>query len=739
MSTERVRTQAKVRKSPRAESAQPGSQYLGRKTTVNSLLQAVSYLEKNELDQIRHAYRFGEDAHSGQERKSGEAYINHPLAVARILADLHLDSRSIVAAILHDVIEDTPTARTHLVEEFGEEVALLVDGVTKIGQIQFESSKHAEAENFHKMLLSMSRDIRVILIKLADRIHNMRTLDSLRLEKRKRIAQQTLDIFAPIANRLGLYTWAQELEDLSFRYLYPKRHSAIQRELEKQRGNHRKIVDKTRRRVSEELGKAEIEATVSGREKSLYRVYLKMQSRHVPLSELRDVFAIRVVVNTVDECYRALGIIHSLYKPVPGKFKDYISIPKANGYQSLHTLLFGTFGQSIEVQIRTIDMHRVAETGVAAHWRYKSLTVGQNPQQLTRTWLNDLLDGQVHASNPTEFLEHLKTDLFPDEVYVFTPKGDIKKLPKGATALDFAYAVHSDIGNNCVGAKVDHELVPLHHTLNNGNHVEVLTTRSSVPSPMWLNYVVTGKARSTIRAYLKHQRTDDAVKLGKQLLERALGSLDLNTRLKTQQKVELLGRIGKEDWTELLGDIGTGRRSPMVIAQQLLPEEEIGRQKKGRNRPLVIKGAEGMIVRYGQCCRPIPGDSIVGLFSRGRGIVIHGAKCANTKRRGKNSDNWIPVAWSEEVKGEFPVDIYLETANRPGVLARLAAVIADENSNINKVSVTERDTRHATIRFTIGVDNRQHLARIMRKLRARRSVIRIGRSTSYMRGKKILK
>ena len=455
-----------------------------------------------------------------------------------------------------------------------------------------------------------------------------------------------------------------------------------------------------------------------------------MQSRHIPLSELRDVFAIRVVVDTVDECYRALGVIHNLYKPVPGKFKDYISIPKANGYQSLHTLLFGTFGQSIEVQIRTVDMHRVAETGVAAHWRYKSLTAGQSPQQLTRTWLNDLLDGQAHSSNPTEFLEHLKTDLFPDEVYVFTPKGDIKKLPKGATALDFAYAVHSDIGNHCVGARVDHELVPLHHTLNNGNHIEILTARSAWPSPMWLNYVVTGKARSAIRVYLKHQRTDDAVKLGKQLLERALTALGVNTRLRTRQKVELLERIGKEDWTELLADIGTGQRLPTVIAQQLWPEEDAGRPQIFRNEPLVIKGAEGMMVRYGQCCRPIPGDRIVGLFSRGRGIVIHGAKCSNTKRRDKGSDNWIPVAWADEVKGEFAVDIHLETANRPGVLARLAAVIADENSNINKVSVTERDTRHATIRFTIGVENRQHLARIMRRLRARRSVIRISRSKS---------
>ena len=730
MPTARVQAKEKRKQASRAELTQPRSGEPSRHIVVGDLLSAVNYLDDENIHQIQRAYRFSKEAHSGQERKSGEAYIHHPLAVAHILAELHLDGRSIIAAILHDVIEDTPTARIQLVEEFGEDVAHLVDGVTKIGQIEFESTEHAEAENFHKMLLSMSRDIRVILIKLADRIHNMRTLDSLKTDKRRRIAQQTLEIFAPIANRLGLHTWTQELEDLSFQHLYPKRYDAIRKELGKRRGNHRKIVDNTQKKVAVELKKTGIKCNVSGREKNLYRVYRKMQARHVPLSELRDVFAIRVVVDTVDECYRALGVIHNLYKPVPGKFKDYISIPKANGYQSLHTLLFGTFGQSIEVQIRTVDMHRVAEVGVAAHWRYKSSTVGKSPQQLTGSWLNDLLDGQAHSSNPAEFLEHLKTDLFPDEVYVFTPKGDIKKLPKGATALDFAYAVHSDIGNHCVGAKLDHEMVPLHQSLHNGTHVEVLTARSAYPSPMWLNYVITAKARSAIRTYLKQQRTEDAVRLGKQLLERALASMGMNTRLKTRQKVELLGRIGKEDWTELLADIGTGRRLPMVVAQQLSPDKDIKPQRKARNQPLVIKGAEGMIVRYGQCCRPIPGDRIVGLFSRGRGIVIHGAKCSNTKRLGKTSDNWIPVAWADDVKGEFAVDINLETKNRPGVLARLAAVIADENSNINKVSVTERDTRHATIRFTIGVESRQHLARIMKRLHARPSVIRINRSKS---------
>ena len=728
MPPERVQAKDRAQKAPRPKPVTTSSSKPKRNVEIADLLKAVDYLAKSNVEKIYRAYCFSNDAHSGQERLSGEAYIHHPLAVAYILADLQLDERSIIAAILHDVIEDTETDRVELVKKFGEDVALLVDGVTKIGQIEFASSEHAEAENFHKMLLSMSRDIRVILIKLADRIHNMRTLDSLKLDKRRRIAQQTLEIFAPIANRLGLNNWTQELEDLSFRYLYPKRYDAIQKELGKSRGNHRTIVDNTLKKVSEELKKSGIKGNVSGREKNLYRVYRKMQTRHMSLSDLKDVFAIRVIVDNVDDCYRSLGVIHNLYKPVPGKVKDYISIPKANGYQSLHTLVFGMFGQNVEVQIRTVDMHRVAEVGVAAHWRYKSLSRDQNPQQLTKTWLNDLLNGQVHSSNPAEFLEHLKTDLFPDEVYLFTPKGDIKKLPKGATALDFAYSVLSDVGNHCVGAKVDYQMVPLHQTLDNGTHVEAITARSAYPSPMWLNYVITGKARSEIRGYLKKQRTEDAIKLGRKLLEKALASMGMNTRLKTRQKVELLGRIGREDWTELLADIGTGRRLPMVVAQQLSPENSLKLSKKTKRQPLVIKGAEGMIVRYGQCCRPIPGDRIVGLFSRGKGIVIHGSKCANTKRRGKSSDNWIPVAWADEVKGEFAVDIHLETTNRPGVLARLAAIIADENSNINKVSVTERDTRHASIRFTIGVENRQHLALIMKRLHARSFVLRVSRS-----------
>ena len=699
-----------------------------RQSLLGELLRDVEdYLEPNEVGVIQRACAFGAQVHAGQQRHSGGPYIDHPLAVAAILANMRLDSHSVTAAILHDVIEDTPVVLDELANEFGHDIAQLVDGVSKIGRIEFDSREHAEAENFRKMLLAMSKDIRVILIKLADRLHNMRTLDSLSHDRRKRISQQTLDIYAPIANRLGMHVWTRELEDLSFRQLYPKRYNAIRKELDKRRGNHTKIIESTRRKISTELKAVGIESTVVGREKNIYSVYRKMQARRVPMSEMRDIFAIRVIVGTADQCYRVLGVIHNLYKPVPGKFKDYIAIPKANGYQSLHTLLFGTFGQSLEVQIRTNDMHRVSESGVASHGHYKSGNKRGETPPLAHSWLMDLLEVQASAGNPGEFLEHLKTDLFPDEIYVFTPQGDIKKLPKGATALDFAYAVHSDVGNQCVGAKIEHELAPLHQTLSNGNHVEILTARSARPTPLWLNYVVTGKARAAIGIYLKNQHESDAIRLGRQLLERALKAVGLTTRLKTQQKVQLLGQLGRDDWNELLADIGAGRRLPMMVARQLLPE---GRtlEKSDSAAPLPIKGVEGMSISYGRCCRPIPGDRILGLFSTGRGIVIHNAACPNVIEQGKRTDNWFSVEWAADVKGNFAADVRLEVLNRPGVLAQLAAVVAEEDSNINRVAVVARDDRNSAIRFTIEVRNRQHLARIIRRLRARRSVIRVTRA-----------
>ena len=714
------------RASPQTEITQDVPAASEGRLLISDLLGIVEqYLDSQEVKAIYEAYLFGAEAHEGQVRHSGEAYIFHPLSVARILADIRLDSRSIMAALLHDVIEDTPTAKDELSTRFGKDVAQLVDGVSKIDQIEFESREHAEAENFRKMLLAMAQDIRVILIKLADRIHNMRTLGALKADKRKRIATQTLDIFAPIANRLGMRMWTQELEDLSFCNLYPKRYNTIRKELDKRRGNHRAIIEKTTAKIESELEEVGLEGAVEGREKNIYSVYRKMRSRRVPMSEMRDIFAIRVIVRTVDDCYRALGVIHNTYKPVPGKFKDYIAIPKANGYQSLHTLLFGTFGQSIEVQIRSTDMHRTAETGVASHWRYKTGKGKSGAPMPAHHWLMDLLDTQKQAGNPSEFLEHLKVDLYPDEVYVFTPHGDIKKLPKGSSALDFAYAVHSDVGNHCIGARVNNEPVPLHHTVSNGDHVEALTARSAIPTPLWLNYVVTAKARAAIRDFLKHQQEGDASKLGRQLLERALKALGLTTRLRTDQKIQLLKHIGLEDWNELLTDIGMGRRLPMIVARQLLPDSS---GPISHEEPLPIRGVEGMSVSYARCCRPIPGDSIVGLFSHGRGIVIHRPICPNAREQSKRPDTWVGVEWSTELKTTFEADIRLEVINRRGVFATLASVIAEEDSNINHVLVTARDDRNSAIRFTIEVSDRKHLARIIRRLRARRSVIRVSRS-----------
>lgn len=686
-----------------------------------------TYLDKDEVSRIYDAYLLGAEAHEGQSRSSGEPYIYHPIAVARILAEMRLDCRSLIAAILHDTLEDTPVTRDELVTRFGEDVAELVEGVTKIGKVEFDSLEEAEAENFRKMLLAMSRDIRVILIKLADRLHNMRTMDSLKPEKQRRIARQTLDIYAAIANRIGMYTWAQELEDLSLKYLYPKRYKALSDELRKVSGNRRKTIEQVRDTLVRGLAEAGIEADVSGREKNVYSIYRKMQTKRLHFSDLGDLYAIRIVVDDRDQCYRTLGVVHELYKPVRDGFKDYIAIPKVNGYQSLHTQVFGRFGQSMEVQIRSHAMHRVAETGVASHWRYKTKgSDGQAPQQLARRWLVELLELQPQGGSASEFLEHLKTDLFPDQVYVFTPKGDIKKLPNGATALDFAYAVHSDVGNHCVAAKVNREMVPLHHVLANGNHVEVLTSKSAHPTPSWLNFCVSGKARSSIRSYLKTRREKDALKLGRQLLNAALGKIGQKQRLRTDKKMWLLKKLDLEDWNQLLEDIGTGKRLPMLVARQLFPDSEY---EPGDDRvPLPIQGAEGLLVNYARCCRPIPGDRITGHFSSGRGLVIHTSDCPNIAEQEKHPDHWLDVDWAQTVAGDFPVDIRFHTRDRPGVLARLAATIAEQGSNITNVSVESKDGRQSTINFTITVKNRKHLADILRTLKEHKnSVIRVFR------------
>jgi RelA/SpoT family (p)ppGpp synthetase len=691
------------------------------------------YLDDQTVDQVYKAYLFGAEAHAGQQRRSGEPYIHHPVAVAEILTGLKLDSRSIIAAILHDVIEDTSTAKEKLETEFGEEVARLVDGVSKIGKIQFDSKEHAEAENFRKMLMAMSKDIRVILIKLADRLHNMRTLDALPLQKRRRVARQTMDIYAPIANRLGLHQWSRELQDLSFHYLYPNRYAAIERAIKRQQGNRKSVVKKLESAIKAELKSSGVSAEVTGRKKSVYSIYLKMLEKRKAFKELQDIYGFRIIVDALDDCYRVLGIIHRLYKPIPGRFQDYIAIPKANGYQSLHTVVFGAFGASLEVQIRTVEMNRIAEAGIAAHWIYKSENVtGVKAQELARQWLLDLLDTQKASGNPGEFLEHLKMDLFPDEVYVFTHHGDIKKLPRGCTALDFAYAVHTDVGNQCAGVRVNRELVSLPTVLHNGDHVEIITSGNARPTASWLNYTVTSKARASIRHYLKKQQGREAVKLGKRLLVRAVKKSSVGKiKLTNKVKKELLENLRVESWDKLLEDIGLGKRLAAMVANQIASnkrKKEGRSQQEGAEKPLAIDGAEGMLITFARCCSPVPGDNIVGFLSAGRGIVVHMFDCRNIAEYRKHPDKWVLVDWAEKVKGVFSVNIRADTENKRGVLANVATAIAEQESNINNVNVEERDGSFSTIRLSIEVKDRINLARILRSIRRVRGVYRVARA-----------
>jgi RelA/SpoT family (p)ppGpp synthetase len=689
-----------------------------------------TYLGPAEVGDVYRAYLFGAQAHDGQKRRSGEPYIFHPLEVARILAGMHLDSRSIMAAILHDVIEDTPTAKEQVAADFGADVADLVDGVSKIGQIEFKTKEEEQAENFRKMLLAMSQDIRVILIKLADRLHNMRTLGALRGERRRAIAKETLDIYAPIANRLGMHQWSHELEDLCFANLYPARYRVLSEAVRKRHGNRKTIVEKARNAIVNHLQQEGMQADVSGREKNLYSIYIKMRQKHVSFDQVYDVYAFRIIVDKADTCYRVLGAIHNLYKPIPGRFKDYIAIPKANGYQSLHTVVFGPFGVSIEVQIRTQDMHRVAEVGVAAHWLYKSGDQGATAQAQKRAlqWLQDLLEIQAQAGNPNEFLEHLKVDLFPDEVYVFTPNGDIRKLPRGATVIDFAYDVHTDIGSRCVGARLNHALVPVRTVLHNGDHVEIITSNWGRPNPSWLDYVVTGKARAHIRNYLKNLQREESVSLGERLLGKALEDMGSElTEVESEQKAGLLRSMKLKTWEDLLADIGIGNRLAAVVARQLLPSATDSSAGKKAAAVLAIRGTEGVVVNYARCCRPIPGDPILGFLTAGRGIVVHTESCPNVARYRKHPEQWIDVHWEKDVKGVFPVGLRVEVKNQRGVLAMVAAAIAELDANIDTVSIEERDGLNTAMDFSVEVRDRVHLAQIMRRIRSQESVMRISR------------
>ena len=686
-----------------------------------------NYLPDDQVELIMRAYDFGAAAHEGQTRKTGEPYITHPVAVAQELANMHLDAQAITAAILHDVVEDTDASLSEIRQQFGDEVALLVDGVSKLDQIQFRSRAEAQAESFRKMMLAMIEDIRVILVKLADRLHNMQTLDAMPVEKRRRIARETLDIYAPIANRLGINRMKVELEDLGFRYLYPMRYRVLDKARKRSKGDQRQIV----RRITEEFETAisaeGMEAEVIGREKHLYSIYKKMAEKKRLLSDVVDVYGFRIVVDEVSTCYQVLGVIHGLYKPMPGRFKDYIAIPRINGYQSLHTTLFGPKGLPLEVQIRTRHMDRVAESGVAAHWQYKAEDrVDATPQRRAREWLSKLVELQQTGTSE-EFMESVKVDLFPDKIYVFTPKGDIMPLPKGATTVDFAYAVHTDVGNHTVAAKIDRALMPLRTQLQNGQTVEAVTSRNANPNPNWLTFVRTAKARTAIRQYMKNLRSNESIDLGKRLLDRSLK--DLGSSLRKIGKVRMnqaLHELGFNNAAELFEQLGLGERIAPLTARFLLGGSVDG-DGAAPQASLTIAGTEGMVVSYAKCCYPIPGDEVMGYLSSGRGVVIHRNVCGNLINFRKQPEKWIAVEWEQHIAREFSSQIQCETRNKTGVLAEVAATIADCGSNIEQVEVLGRHEDCSMLSFLLLVHDRRHLAQIMRNVRKMPNVIRVTR------------
>src|SRR3954465_10131401 len=688
------------------------------------------YLKPKDVTRLAEAYRFSEAAHAGQTRQSGDPYISHPLAVAEILADWHLDGQTLMAALLHDVTEDTSVTKDEISDPFGKPVAELVDGVSKLDKIEFQSAEVAQAENFRKMLLAMARDVRIILIKLADRLHNMRTLGAVPPVKRRRVARETMEIYAPIANRLGLNTLFHELQELAFSHRYPGRYKVLAKATAAARGNRREMIGRTLEAMKKKLGEAGIAANVQGREKHVYSTYRKMIEKHLSFSEVHDIFGCRVVVKDVPACYLALGTLHAPYKPIPGKFKDYIAIPKANGYQSIHTDLIGPYGVPVEVQIRTEQMHRLAESGVASHWMYKDDSDKLSElQKQTHQWLQSLLEIQNQSGDPQEFLEHVKVDLFPDEVYVFTPKGKILSLPRGATTVDFAYAVHTDIGNRCVAAKVNSELVPLRQELRNGDRVEIITASHAKPNPGWLQYVRTGKARANIRHFLKTMQYEESAGLGERLLEQALKTLKSTLADVDDASWERVVRDGgARSRDEMLADIGLGKRLPAVIARRLLKHADPHREE-ALGTSVTIRGTEGMAVQLATCCRPIPGDAIVGSIKKGQGLVVHQSDCPAIIRSRKNEpDQWIDVEWDPRTTRLFQAAIHVMVENQRGVLARVASQIAEAGSNIDSTAPAEARALFTSMPFVIEVANRQHLARVMRALRRLPDVKKLARA-----------
>lgn len=689
----------------------------------------ANYLEPGQVNLVRRAYYYAEQAHDGQLRSSGEHYVTHPLAVATILADMHMDHQSLMAAMLHDVIEDTGIPKEALVGQFGESVANLVDGVSKLTQMKFGTKAEAQAENFQKMAMAMARDIRVILVKLADRLHNMRTLGALNAEKRRRIAKETLEIYAPIANRLGMNSIYAEFEDLGFKAMHPMRAERIASAVKAARGNRKEIVNKIEESIVNCLTREGMLGEVSGREKHLYSIYRKMRDKRKSFNEIMDVYAFRIVVDKADTCYRVLGAVHSLYKPIPGRFKDYIAIPKANGYQSLHTTLFGMHGVPIEIQIRTREMEELANKGIAAHWLYKSDgEEKRNNHARARQWVQGLLELQKNAGNSLEFIENVKIDLFPDEVYVFSPKGRILELPKGATPVDFAYAIHTDIGSSCMACRVNRRMAPLSQLLESGATVEIITSPTARPSPSWLNFVVTGKARTHIRHALKQQQREESVTLGARLLEKALDAQGAKLADIEQSRIQaLLDEYQQEELDDLLESIGLGSRTAHLVARRLLTENAADFCSTAE-APLVIHGTEGMVLNYARCCTPIPGDPIVGHLSAGKGMVVHRDNCKNVADIRNQPEKCIPLSWAKDIAGEFSVDLRIELAHQRGLIALLAATVSEANANIEKISVDERDGRMSIVQLSISLGDRVHLARVMRKLRNLAGVTRIIRN-----------
>ena len=700
--------------------------------TIDALAERLSsYLEPEQINQVCRAYHYAEQAHEGQYRRSGDPYIIHPLAVANILSQMHMDPQSLMAAMLHDVIEDTAVPKDALVQQFGDTVTELVDGVSKLTHIKFESQEEKQAGNFQKMAMAMARDIRVILVKLADRLHNMRTLDAMPPDKKRRIARETLEIYAPIANRLGISNIRIELEDLCFNAKHPMRSKMIQKAVKAARGNRSELVDKISDSVKKRLKEEGLKARVMGREKHLYSIYRKMKEQKKSFNQIMDVYGFRIIVDNADSSYRALGFIHNLYKPVPGRFKDYIAIPKANGYQSLHTTVVGVGGVHIEIQIRTEEMEAMAHNGIAAHWLYKDEEDENIGNQRARKWIQGLLELQQRAGNPQEFIESVKLDLFPDDTYLFTPKGRIVEMPKESTPVDFAYSVHSDVGNTCVGCRVDQQLAPLSTKLYSGQTVEIITAPGASPNPSWLNFVVTSKARSNIRHYLKNQKHDQSISLGKRLLGGALSmfQLDLN-EIEVNHLEHLVKEFGAIDFDIILEEIGLGTRSPQAIARRIAMfalGEDNGVSSVTSEGVFSISGKEGGVMSYAKCCSPIPGDDIVGFSSAGRGLIVHTSNCKNMQDMLDQTDKCLPLIWDDNIREDFSVTLRLWVGSGRGLVAQLAALVSEADGNLEQISVDDKDATLSVVSLRIGVQGRKHLADVMRKLKKNKAVNKITR------------